>query len=109
MRCEASSDVRSTWPSDAFSAASSKHTNQRPPETATIAKPCASGRCQLISPPRVVTSATNQPVPFAAMEHIMEDHLAGGLPAQDPDVPRSAAGAKHAAMHRVQDRKLHRS
>jgi hypothetical protein len=89
--------------------ASHKHPRQRDSEASIGPEPDASRGGQLVPPAPGIPAAAQQPGPLAAVQSIVEDHLAGRVLAQNGDVLSGPAGANRATRNRFQDRELDQS
>jgi hypothetical protein len=80
--------------------------DERIAEAAIGSQPSPAGGREFVPPARCVASTPKQTIPLAAVQHIVQDRLAGGLLTQAGDLPCSSARTKETAMHGVEDREL---
>jgi hypothetical protein len=76
------------------------------PEVAICSQPRAAGGGEFVPSACCVAPTLEQPIPFAAVQHIVQERVACGLFTQPTDLPSSRAEAKPAAVHRVEDCEL---
>ena len=86
--------------------ASGEQADQRRAEAAISPQPDPPSSGQLIPPTRGIPAAAQQPVPLAAVQNVVKDHLPGWLITQGVDRLGGAARPKRAPGYRLQDCEL---